>query len=70
MASWEELKGSHFQLNSQLAKLQREKAALLGDQERTRLGFEAATVELAQTHAMQLHKAEQERRALSEEVTL
>ena len=68
ISGWDDLKGSHSQLNAQLAKVQREKAALLGDQERTRLGFEAATVELAQSHATQLHRAATERRGLETEL--
>ena len=64
VASWEELKGSHSQLGAQLAKAQREKAALISDQERTRMGFEAATVELAQAHATQLHEADRENQGL------
>ncbi|KAK9795491.1 hypothetical protein WJX73_005706 [Symbiochloris irregularis] len=69
MSNWEELRGSHSQLGAQLARVQREKAALIGDQERTRLGFENATVELAQTHAQQLHRAEQERRGMETELS-
>lgn len=69
VSAWEELKGSHTALAAEMAKLQREKAAILGAQERTRLGYEAATVELAQTHAKQIHKAQQDRRGLESQVS-